>query len=202
MGFLRKMYPAYLVGLAFCLLNCSKPTPVTLPPSEITEKSPAEAGNAKIGVCALLTSDEIASVQGEPVKETKSSVVSQGALAVTQCYFALPTASKSIVVTVTQKGEAPNSRDPREYWKKTFHHDGDVDEGEKSERGEEEERTGKPEKIEGVGEEAFWLGGPVGGALHVLKGESCVRIAVGGPGDLASKLAKSKALADFVLKRL
>ena len=42
----------------------------------------------------------------------------------------------------------------------------------------------------------------VGGALYVLKGESYIRISVGGAGDQAQKLEKSKTLAAFVLKRL
>jgi hypothetical protein len=53
-----------------------------------------------------------------------------------------------------------------------------------------------------VGDDAFWTGTRVGGALYVLKGESYFRISVGGASDPAQKLEKSKTLAAFVLKRL
>jgi hypothetical protein len=36
----------------------------------------------------------------------------------------------------------------------------------------------------------------------VLKGNSYIRISVGGPGDQATKIKKSKDLAEMVLKRL
>ena len=59
-----------------------------------------------------------------------------------------------------------------------------------------------PEKIDGVGDEAFWLGNRFGGVLYVLKGNSFFRISVGGAGDKAAKIDKSKKLAQMVLKRI
>jgi hypothetical protein len=37
-----------------------------------------------------------------------------------------------------------------------------------------------PERVEGLGEEAFWTGGPAGG-LYVLKGETVLFIGIGAP---------------------
>jgi hypothetical protein len=42
----------------------------------------------------------------------------------------------------------------------------------------------------------------VGGALYVLKGNNYIRISVGGAGDQADKIRKSKALAQSILGRL
>jgi len=42
----------------------------------------------------------------------------------------------------------------------------------------------------------------VSGALYVLKGNSYFRISIGGAGDQAEKIDKSKKLAESVLKRL
>jgi hypothetical protein len=53
-----------------------------------------------------------------------------------------------------------------------------------------------------VGEEAFWTGTRVGGALYVLKGNVYIRISVGGPGDQNAKMEKSKTLAEKVVGRL
>jgi hypothetical protein len=43
------------------------------------------------------------------------------------------------------------------------------------------------------GDETFWMGNRVGGALYVLKGNSYVRVSIGGPADQASKIKGSKA---------
>ncbi|MBA3573213.1 MAG: hypothetical protein H0W34_14855 [Pyrinomonadaceae bacterium] len=52
-----------------------------------------------------------------------------------------------------------------------------------------------------MGDKAYWVGNEVIGALNVLKGNRYITISVGG-GDQATKLEKSKRLADFALKRL
>jgi hypothetical protein len=143
--------------------------------------------------CTLLTKEEIQAVQGEPFKDTKPSQKVAGGMSVSQCYFELPTAANSVVLTVTRKAEG--GRDPAQSWQDMFHRE------RRSER--EEEGEGKePQKIDGLGEEAFWTGTRVGGALFVLKGNCYIRISVGGAGDQAQKIEKSKKLAENVLKRL
>ena len=96
------------------------------------------------------------------------------------------------------KGDGSDARDPKQFWKETFHADKDKEKG----HAEEGEKATAPEKIEGVGDEAFWAGNRVGGTLHVLKGNSFIRISVGGASDKASKIDKSKKLAEMILKRL
>src|ERR1700726_2509083 len=160
--------------------------------------SKAESNKMKTDACSLLTSKEIESVQGEGLKEPKSSGQTGGGFAVSQCYFGLPTSSNSISLTLMQKNDSPDARDPKEFWKETFR-------GEKKEekgRGEGEEKAPPPEEMHGVGEDAFWLRKRVGGELYVLKGNSLVRISVVGAGDKATKIDKSKKLAQMVLKRL
>ena len=56
--------------------------------------------------------------------------------------------------------------------------------------------------MNGLGDEAFWIGSRVGGALYVLKKDLFFRISVGGAGDEKAKLNKSRTLAQNVLKRL
>ena len=143
--------------------------------------------------CTLLTKEEIQAVQGEAFKNTKPSGRVSAGLNVSQCYFELPTAAYSVVLTVTRKAEG--GREPRQSWQDIFH-------GERRSEKEEEGREKEPQKIDGLGEEAFWTGTHIGGALFVLKGNCYIRISVGGAGDPAQKIAKSKALAESVLKRL
>ena len=178
----------------------------------------ALTGKGKIDACALLTSPEIRSVQGEPLKETKGSGSAEKGFSISQCFFTLPTFNNSISLVVTQKGEGAGGRDPKEFWEATFDKESEGErekerdqksakEREKEkERGkgreEEEEEAAPAQKITGVGDEAFWTGSRVGGALYVLKGSTYLRISVGGAGDQKSKINKSKALARLALKRL
>lgn len=162
----------------------SSPTPVP------TTASPAQDNFA----CTLLTKDETQAVQGEPFKDTKASERSGGGLVISQCYFELPTPVNSIVVTVTRKAEG--GRDPSDSWREIFYRE---ESARKKEEGEEEK---KPLRIDGLGDEAFWTGTRVGGALYVLKGNCYFRISVGGAGDQQQKIEKSKTLAADVLKRL
>jgi hypothetical protein len=196
----RHLAASLLFSAALALLACSKSknpeVAATPPPQTITSPSSSTAPDQF--ACGLLTREETQAVQGEPFKSTKASQGPGTGLKVSQCYFELPTPVNSIVLTATRKADGANARDPRASWHELFY-------GEhRSEREKEKEEGGekKPQKIEGVGEDAFWSGSRVGGALYVLKGESYIRISVGGAGDQAQKLEKSKTLAAFVLKRL
>jgi hypothetical protein len=53
-----------------------------------------------------------------------------------------------------------------------------------------------------VGEEAYWTGNPITGALYVLKGNSFLRISVGGSADEEARFQKAKTLAQKALLRL
>lgn len=143
--------------------------------------------------CTLLTKEEIQAVQGETFKNTKPSQRIAAGLTISQCYFELPIAANSVVLTVTRKAEG--GREPSQSWQDIFH-------GERRSEREEEGGGKEPQRIDGLGEEAFWTGTRVGGALFVLKGNCYIRISVGGAGDQAQKIEKSKALAESVLKRL
>lgn len=186
--------------LGCCLLialeSCSKPeTPQSSGDAEQTNVAAAAPG-AAIDACALLTSEEIESVQGEPIKERKPSGKSEGGLTVSQCYFALPTFVNSISLRVVRKGDGPGGRDPKQVWEETF----------APEKLQDVEREGgkkklAPQRITDLGDAAFWMGSPAGG-LYARKGNSYIRISVGGAGDQEMKLSKSKALAQMVLKRL
>ena len=69
--------------------------------------------------------------------------------------------------------------------------------------GEQEEEEGSPpQKVNGLGDDAYWIGSRVGGALYVLKGSSYVRISIGGGADQSNKITKSKTLAQKAMARL
>jgi hypothetical protein len=183
----------FVLLLGVAATNCSKPKTDDRANSPQTTATPAApAAPAGPDACTLLTQEEVQTVQGELFKDTKASHKLAAGLSVSQCYFELPTAANSIVLTVTRKAEG--GRDPGQSWQDMFHRE--------KESEKHDEKVAEPQKIDGLGEEAFWTGTRVGGALYVLKGNCYIRISVGGAGDQAQKIEKSKSLAESVLKRL
>ena len=204
--------------------GCKKSENLQTPPEQVSpvsasetaarQGSPQGAANVaaqskpKIDACALLTSSDIESVQREAIKETKLSGSSEGGFSVSQCFYTLPTSTNSISLQVTQRGQGSAARDPREFWTETFHRDRhsekerERDREKSSKREEDEEESTPPLKVSGVGDEAFWMGSRVGGALYVLKENNYVRISVGGSGSQTDKIQKSKALAQKIVSRL
>jgi len=173
------------------------------------------AGSAKkVDVCALLTSAEIEAVQGEPVKETKPSVQPSSSFLMSQCFFRTASFNKSVsLVLFTPDPAKPSVPGPREYWQEQFHpREPAVKEKDEPAAGQakapkktEEERERqlhKPRPIGGLGEEAYWVGNPITGALYVLQGDAFLRISVGGIREESARIEKSKALARAALKRL
>ena len=203
------------IGFLLCALLLST---VLLPAGQAAGGSPQKSARAagdtrfakKIDVCALLTSAEMEAVQGEPVKETKPSIQQSGSFLMSQCFFRTATFTKSVslALAVPDPGK-PSALTPREFWRKQFHPPEPVKEGKpvagkapKKSEPEDEKDVGKPRAIAGLGEEAYWVGNPISGALYVLKGNSFLRISVGGVREESARMEKSKVLARAALKRL
>jgi hypothetical protein len=68
---------------------------------------------------------------------------------------------------------------------------------EKEEEPRASERV-RPQKVDGLGYDAYWLSG----ALYVRKGDRILRLAVSGLMSPESKLSKTKALGQKALSRL
>lgn len=150
------------------------------------------ARKSRIDPCALLTSDELKAVQGEALQTTLPSERGFGEYLIAQCYYQLPTITNSVVVNVTTPKERGKSA--KEHWQETHAESG---------RGKEpEEKESRPERISGIGEDAYWEASGIAGALYVLKKDAILRISVGGASDIKTKLEKSKTLAQKALARL
>jgi Protein of unknown function (DUF1573) len=181
------------------------------PPTAIAGTVPP-ANMGKLNPCSFLTSKEIESIQGEPLKTPSGSSKIENGMIQSQCYFGLPNSANSISLVVTQRAEGADGRSPKQFWEQAFHREQkeekERDEEKRAEKKQdagkqgEEEEAPPPKKITGVGEEAFWTGNRFGGALYVLRGDTFIRVSVGGAGDESSKIEKSKKLARMVLKRL
>ena len=162
----------------------------------------------RIDPCSLLTSADVAAVQGEPVEQTKPSNQPGTGLLMLQCLFRTTTPTKSVSLAVA----APSAMSPRAFWRKQFHPGQDATKEKDSggaekkavaqRKEQEEEESTRPRAIAGLGEEAYWVGGPIAGALYVLKGNTFLRISVGGIREEPARIEKSKALARVALKRM
>lgn len=174
---------------------------------------------ADFDVCTLITRDEVSAIEGSPVKDVKPSGNASGGLRFAQCFYTTEEFSRSVslAATLTDSTKGPG-RSVKQYWKETFgkyENEGEKEKAEDKadkekreslrektrEKGEEGEGT-PPKKITGVGEEAYWLGNRVGGALYVLKSGAMLRISVGGPDPEQGKIDKCKALAEKAIGRL
>jgi hypothetical protein len=196
-----------LGGLLLCLLLAS-----ALGRAEGPKHHPSQAGDpakqSRIDPCSLLTSADVAAVQGEPVQQTKPSNQPGTGLLMLQCLFLTATPTKSVSLAVA----APSAVSPRAFWRKQFHTGQDAAKEKDSARAEkksvaerkeqEEEESTQPRAIAGLGEEAYWVGGPIAGALYVLKGNTFLRISIGGIREESVRIEKSKALARVALKRM
>ena len=204
----------YAKRSVFCgFFLCAIALPARQAPGRSAQKPMSgDAGTLASGkkdACMLLTSPEIEAVQGEPVTETKASVQLNGGMLVSECLFRTTNFPKSVSIALAVPASAkPSALAPRKFWQKQFHAP-DVEEnkmrpaGKKAQKPEpEDEEVRKPRRIEGLGEEAYWVGTPITGALYVLQGDNFVRISIGGVGEESVRIEKSKILASAVAKRL
>ncbi len=160
------------------------------------------ASAANIDVCKLLTNAEIEAVQGEHVEQTRPNTRASGGLLISDCLFRTTTPSKSVSVELVMRD--PNSSSaltPQEYWRKQFGSVGPETETQTSETREGHE-TPNARRITGIGQQAYWVGNPIAGALYVLQGERFMRVSVGGVRDEKVRIERSKAIAVAALKRL
>jgi hypothetical protein len=197
--------------------NPQQPAPVQQPGAAPSPASPdaAPAAKVKIDACTLLTPEEIKSVQGEELKETRPSIQTSGALVVSQCFYLTLNFTNSVNLTVMQKNaDAEGARNPRDVWREKFGSGAEQDDERKKEkeREREKERGGKssgeeeesapPLRVAGVGDDAYWTGNQKLGALYVLKGDVILWISVGGAGDQQTKIKRTRTLAQQSLKRI
>jgi hypothetical protein len=194
---MRNAVVAFLTALLLSIFSgCGKGTT-----SSSTSRSPVNA-------CELIQKDEVERVVGSPIKDAQSSVHPDRGFVTSDCLYTAAEFSKSVSFSVTQRiPESAEARTPKDFWKKTFgRYDGEEEEREAEEHASKEERTHEheeeesppPRKINGVGDEAFWMKS----GLYVLQKDVFIRVSVGGAGNEESKIEKSKALAAVALKRL
>jgi hypothetical protein len=155
---------------------------------------PPRAAVSSDVACGLLTNAEIERIAGAPVVERRPTMEPAGGLLMSQCFFG-SSSSRSVSLAVAGAAPGRTKLTPAEYWRRQFHPP--------EKRAEREgERESDARAIPGVGDEAYWAGNRIAGALYVLRGDTFLRISVGGISDEAQRIETSKALAVAALRRL
>jgi hypothetical protein len=154
------------------------------------------------GACLLLTRASVGEIQEAPVVSEKETSAKTGEVERRSCFFETDPFAKSVSLEWTREIEPGAAR---RRWNRTFHEsrgrDEESDKGETGGDGNEHDRPPKPpERISGIGEEAFWVASPASGAFYAISDGSSVRVSVGGPGGAAEKRERSKKLAREALK--
>jgi hypothetical protein len=146
-------------------------------------------GQNKFDVCALLTAAEIEAVQDDQVTAIKASEPSRSGFVVSQCFYTAATFAKSVSLQVTRPDPKRVIGDgPRADWKRIFR--------------QQQQRADKPLPVRGLGNEAFWVGDQVVGAIYVLEGDAYFRLSIGGWPEESVRMRKTRELALKVLERL
>jgi hypothetical protein len=197
-----------------------------------TPSPQASATPQQSATCRLLTASDIREVQGEEPQDAQGSEHLAGGLVMSQCFFRLPTFSKSVNLEVISTAQGSTPAAVKQFWRQRFDRDSlekrereqeqkeererkeerekerekasgqSREGGHPKEREENEEAETPPQRVAGIGDEAYWSGNQITAALSVLRKDTIVRISVGGPEEQAVKIKKATALAQKVLKGL
>jgi hypothetical protein len=203
---------------AVAVVNAPGQTAATTTAGATSPATPVASPANAIDACALLTSDDIKSVQGEAVQEAKPNRRTDSPFAVTQCFYMMPSFTKSVSLEVTQRGASAKS--VHEFWEERVEKSGEESEREREyersrarkgetekererERAEEREREAKtPRRLKGIGDEAYWINTNANSTMYIFKKDTLLRISIGGADGEAARMKKIKALALKALARL
>jgi hypothetical protein len=178
----------------------------------------------------MLSDEDVREVQGEVPEDAQGSEHLSEGLSMSQCFYRLPTFSKSVNIEVIRPAEGSTIDALKEFWRKSFHSEAIEARERKRERAEEHERElerekererergqvregghkekererveeeSRPQRVKGLGEEAFWSGNQMTGALSVLTKTNVIRVSVGGPESQDEKIKRASTLARKLLK--
>jgi hypothetical protein len=179
---------------------------------------PAPSG---IDACSLLTTKEVAGIQGGAIKEAKSSLRNDGDFLMSQCFYTAEEFVRSVSLSLVQTNPANPAKQPKDYFTEKFRgaaggsgaerekeREREKDKAQKEkgqagkERGAEEEDEAQVERINGLGDQAYWIKTGPSASLYVLKKNQFLILSIGGGEAEPVKLKKTKALASEALKRL
>ena len=136
---------------------------------------PSAAKAASVDACALVASADVHRVLGVDVKGRRPIAPGERGI-LSQCYVDTGSA-RSVSIAVMEDTDAKEAKDTKE-------------------------REPDARRIDGIGDEAWWSGTRVAGALYVRRGDRLIRVSVGGIAIEPDRIEKSRQLAAAALRRL
>ena len=188
--------------------NSPSPAVTNINAAPASNTNASSSNKSTIDACKLLTNEEIKTVQRDTLKNTTLTAPGDGTFIISQCFYATNDFVNSVSLTVTQQNSNTGAKNIREFWKERFRSEGNQNRERERERdnkakaSEEEEEGAPPERVKGVGEEAYSVGNAKFGALYVLKGNKILRLSVGGSHSQPERIQKMKSLAQYAVSRL
>lgn len=178
--------------------------------------------------CSLLSDEDIVAVQGEAPAAAQGTEHHAGALVASQCFYRLNTFEKSISLEVVSPAPGGESKEAaKDYFQQKFRKaEEDAASAAEMERRRQEElereraagsvREGgrpkkykawkeavaPPQRVRGLGDEAFWARNQDAGALFVLRKDRAFSVTLSGLEEREVKIRKATELARRILKRL
>jgi hypothetical protein len=189
---------------ACSLLSDSEIASVLGEPLQERKPSVQATGNMRMAQCVFVTRDFAKSASLAVATPTADDTGGHSVRAFWRNQFHSPRKPEEEKRPASRKSPAKSafvsSREARESKASPYGESDSESRGEPD--GEVEEAARKPQPIPALGEEAYWVGSPISGALYVLQGELFLRISVGGIATEPIRVAKSKSLATAILRRL
>lgn len=150
---------------------------------------------AEPGICKTFSAGDLEQIQGAKLRLVKPPE-HDGKLTVASCYFRMDPDAKSVSLEIISRSKG-DAMDPREFWRSRFDKSREEDEGE----AESTERRRPPEKIDNLGDEAYWFDTGRDGALYVLRGGKIIRLSLGGATPRDRKKKQAEQLARVIVTR-
>jgi hypothetical protein len=121
----------------------------TPPPSATQTPGAASAAPAlpRSATCALISDEEVREVQGEAPSDAQGSEHLAGGLSMSQCFYRLPTFTKSVNLEVVRAVPNASAGVLKEYWRKRFHPEA-VEERERRRELKEEREREREQQLE------------------------------------------------------
>jgi hypothetical protein len=154
--------------------------------------------------------DVIAKAQRAHFVSSKPTAHDDGRLETATCYYKLEPEYQSVSLEVISRSKT-GVGSPPEFWRERFRgdtqeQDFDRDETASNKKSAEDEGVAeaehrkRPEHVEDVGDDAYWVNTGRDGALYVLNGERIIRLSLGGRTPQEEKKVRAIEIANSALK--
>jgi hypothetical protein len=162
----------------------------------------AQAPARTVDACALVAGRDVSRILDADIKSTRPVTEAARGVLLYQCYISTGTPRSISIAVAGPMRSGSRTVTPRQFWREQFHPARRAGSSHERDRRDREREDAAARPVRGVGDEAFWSGTRVAGALYVLRGNTFIRVSVGGIQDERERIEKSRQLAAAAITRL